>query len=290
MTPSHSIILDKAKPFVKWAGGKRQLVQTLSKNVPKKYSTYYEPFLGGGAFLFHILGQNPSRRCIVSDTNADLIKTYITIRDDPDRIISMLNKHAREYDNDHPGYYARIRSSTPRSDAAKASRLIFLNRTCFNGLYRVNKQGKFNVPIGSCAHPVANIKNIRAVSSILRSSKIKIRCTDFETAVSGAKKGDFIYFDPPYKPVSQTASFTSYSSDNFGDDELKRLATLCKNLTKKGCYVMTTNSNLPGIRKLFGRGWRASRVSVNRPINSDASKRTGHKELLLKNYVVVGKA
>ena len=260
-------------------------MRALSENMPEKYGTYYEPFLGGGAFLFHILEQNPSQRCIVSDTNADLVLTYITVRDRPEELITSLKRHAREYEKDRRAYYGMVRASTPRSEVAKSSRLIFLNRTCFNGLYRVNKRGKFNVPIGSYARPnIVNEENIRAAGSLLRSPKIKIICADFENTVSSAVKEDFIYFDPPYKPVSTTASFTSYSAKSFGDVELERLASLCKNLAKKGCNVMTTNSDLPEVAKIFGGGWKIFHVAANRAINSNASRRTGHKELLLKNY------
>ncbi len=285
MTLQYARLIQGAKPFVKWAGGKRQLIGALSENMPEKYGTYYEPFLGGGAFLFHILEQNPSQRCIVSDINADLVLTYATVRDRPEELITSLKRHAREYDQDRHTYYGMVRASAPRSEVAKSSRLIFLNRTCFNGLYRVNKRGKFNVPIGSYIKPnIVNEENIRAASSLLRSSNIKIMYADFENTVLDATKGDFIYFDPPYKPVSETASFTSYSAKSFGDAELERLASLCNNLTKKGCNVMTTNSDLPEVAKIFGSGWKMHHVAVNRAINSNASRRTGHKELLLKNY------
>ncbi|MDI1495143.1 MAG: DNA adenine methylase [Cenarchaeum symbiont of Oopsacas minuta] len=285
MALQYGRLVQKAKPFVKWAGGKRQLIQVLSDNMPEKYGTYYEPFLGGGAFLFHILEQNPFQRCVVSDTNADLILTYVTVRDRPEELIASLKRHAREYERDRRVYYGAIRASTPKSEVAKSSRLIFLNRTCFNGLYRVNKKGKFNVPIGSYMKPnIVNEENIRATSSLLRASRIKIICGDFESIVRDATKGDFAYFDPPYKPVSKTASFTSYSADNFGDSELDRLATLCNSLAKKRCYVMTTNSNVSGITDIFGGSWNVQRIVANRAINSNANKRTGHKELLLKNY------
>ena len=275
MTLQYARLVQTAKPFVKWAGGKRQLVRALSENMPEKYGTYYEPFLGGGAFLFHILEQNPSQRCIVSDTNADLVLTYITVRDRPEELITSLKRHAREYEKDRRAYYGMVRASTPRSEVAKSSRLIFLNRTCFNGLYRVNKRGKFNVPIGSYARPnIVNEENIRAAGSLLRSPKIKIICADFENTVASAVKEDFIYFDPSYKPVSTTASFTSYSAKSFGDVELERLASLCKNLAKKGCNVMTTNSDLPEVAKIFGGGWKIFHVAANRAINSNASRHT----------------
>ena len=204
------------KPFVKWAGGKRQLIPILNENLPKTFGTYYEPFLGGGALLFHILAERKAQKCSISDLNSDLVLTYTAIRNRIDELISSLKNHERNYQKDSKTYYYSVRESNPRSEIEKTSRLLFLNRTCFNGLYRVNSKGKFNVPLGSYTNPnIVNEDNLRSVSAILQSSKVAIKCRDFESVLRDAKKGDLVYFDPPYQPVSETANFTSYTNKSF---------------------------------------------------------------------------
>ncbi|NIM26493.1 MAG: Dam family site-specific DNA-(adenine-N6)-methyltransferase [Nitrososphaeria archaeon] len=279
-------LLVTPKPFVKWAGGKRQLIPVLSRNLPKQMGTYYEPFLGGGALLFHILSERNQQSCGISDLNSDLILTYTTIRDKIDDLINSLKNHEKQYKKDSKSYYYSIRESSPRSAVEKTSRLIFLNRTCFNGLYRVNSKGKFNVPLGRYTNPnIVNEENLRSVSQILQSSKISIQCRDFESVLKDAKKGDFVYFDPPYQPVSNTANFTSYTHKSFTIDDLERLANLCLNLDSKGCKVMLSNSNSNEVEKMFKeRRWNIKKIQANRAINSDSKKRTGHYELLIKNY------
>jgi len=279
-------ILVTPKPFVKWAGGKRQLIPILNQNLPESFGTYYEPFLGGGALLFHILTDKNGQKCSISDLNSDLVLAYTTIRDRIDALIISLKNHEKNYQKDSELYYYSIRESNPRSEIEKTSRLIFLNRTCFNGLYRVNSKGKFNVPLGKYSNPnIINEENIRAVSHILQSSRISIKCRDFEAILRDAKKGDLIYFDPPYQPVSATANFTSYTTKDFTCDDLTRLAELCLKLDSRGCKVLLSNSDSKEVADIFAKNpWKITKISANRSINSNSKKRTGHFELLIRNY------
>ena len=286
MTQQYSQILVTPKPFVKWAGGKRQLIPILNENLPKTFGTYFEPFLGGGALLFHMLNERNRQKCSISDLNSDLVLSYTTIRDRVNDLISSLKNHERNYQKDSKFYYYSIRDSNPRSQIEKTSRLLFLNRTCFNGLYRVNSKGKFNVPLGKYTNPnIVNENNLHSVSNILQSSKVSIQCRDFEAVLRDAKKGDFVYFDPPYQPVSDTANFTSYTNKNFTYDDLSRLANLCMKLDEKGCNVLLSNSNSKEVADMFSKKpWKISKIHANRSINSNSKKRTGHFELLIKNY------
>ncbi len=275
------------KPFVKWAGGKRQLIPILHENLPKTFGTYYEPFLGGGALLFHILTERGgAQKCSISDLNSDLVLTYTTIRDRIDDLVLSLKNHEKIYQKDSKKYYYSVRESNPRSEIEKTSRLLFLNRTCFNGLYRVNSKGKFNVPLGSYTNPnIVNEENLRSVSALLQSSKVAIKCSDFESVLQDAKKGDLVYFDPPYQPVSETANFTSYTNKSFTYDDLGRLAELCMELDCKGCKVLLSNSDSKQVAELFhDKSWMINKIRANRSINSNSKKRTGHFELLIKNY------
>ena len=279
-------ILVNPKPFVKWAGGKRQLIPILNENLPKTMGTYFEPFLGGGALLFHILKERDGQKCGISDLNSDLVLAYTTIRDKPESLIESLKNHTKHYQKDSKSYYYSIRENNPKSAVEKTSRLIFLNRTCFNGLYRVNSKGKFNVPLGRYTNPnIVNEENIHSVSQTLQSRKISIKCRDFEAVLNDAKKGDLVYFDPPYQPVSSSANFTSYTNKSFTFEDLKRLAELCLKLDSKGCKVMLSNSNTPEVANMFtDKRWRLEKIEANRSINSNSKKRTGHYELLIKNY------
>ena len=286
MKQQYDQILVTPKPFVKWAGGKRQLIPILNQNLPESFGTYYEPFLGGGALLFHILTDKNGQKCSISDLNSDLVLAYTTIRDRIDALITSLKNHEKNYQKDSESYYYSIRESNPRSEIEKTSRLIFLNRTCFNGLYRVNSKGKFNVPLGKYSNPnIVNEENIRAVSHILQSSRTAIKCRDFEAVLRDAKKGDLIYFDPPYQPVSATSNFTSYTTKDFTYDDLTRLAELCLKLDSRGCNVLLSNSDSQEVADIFAKNpWKITRISANRSINSNSKKRTGHFELLIKNY------
>ena len=286
MKQQYDQILVIPKPFVKWAGGKRQLIPILNQNLPESFGMYYEPFLGGGALLFHILTDKNGQKCSISDLNSDLVLAYTTIRDRIDALITSLKNHEKNYQKNSESYYYSIRESNPRSEIEKTSRLIFLNRTCFNGLYRVNSKGKFNVPLGKYSNPnIVNEENLRAVSHILQSSRISIKCRDFEAVLRDAKRGDLVYFDPPYQPVSSTANFTSYTNKDFTYDDLTRLADLCLKLDSRGCKVLLSNSDSKEVSDIFATSpWKITRIEANRSINSNSKKRTGHFELLIKNY------
>ncbi len=286
MAQEYQQIAVEPKPFVKWAGGKRQLLAELEKNFPKQFGTYFEPFLGGGAVLFDLLAKKSNLKCSVSDLNSDLVLAYVTIRDKLGRLIESLENHSKNYHKDSTGYYYEVRKQEPKSQIEKVSRLLFLNKTCFNGLYRVNSKGKFNVPLGRYTNPnIVNKQNLTTVSKFLQSEKIKISCRDFESVLKDAKKGDFVYFDPPYQPVSDTANFTSYTHRDFTEDDLQRLADLAHQLNSKGCYVLLSNSNTKIVKNLFSsKKWKVKEIAVNRAINSNSQKRTGHKEVLIKNY------
>ena len=286
MSQQYLQISASPKPFVKWAGGKRQLIPQIEKHIPKKFSSYFEPFLGGGALLFHLFSENKNLKGSVSDLNSDLVLSYITIRDNLDGLLKSLQKHSDNYFSDSKSYYYSVRESNPKSQFEKVSRLLFLNRTCFNGLYRVNGKGKFNVPLGRYSNPnIVQEENLRSVNQFLNQNKIIIKCQDFSSTVEKAKKGDFVYFDPPYQPVSKTANFTSYTNRNFGLNDLKRLAKVSNQLAKKGVNVLLSNSSSKQVRDLFSaKYWEIIKIEANRAINSDSNKRTGHSELLIKNY------
>tara|TARA_B100001540_G_scaffold12721_1_gene11211 strand:+ start:206 stop:1042 length:837 start_codon:yes stop_codon:yes gene_type:complete len=278
--------VSEPRPFVKWVGGKRQLMQDLENNFPKQFTTYHEPFLGGGAVMFNLLTKKPQLSCNVSDFNSDLILAYVTIRDKLRKLIESLENHSKNYHKDSAEYYYEIRKQEPKQQIEKVSRLLFLNKTCFNGLYRVNKKGQFNVPLGRYTNPnIVNKENLTAVSNILQSKKIKISCRDFEAVLDDTKKGDLVYFDPPYQPVSSTANFTSYTHRDFTEDDLERLADLGDQLNSKGCHVLLSNSNSKIVKDFFSKKyWKISSINANRAINSNAQKRTGHKEIIIKNY------
>lgn len=275
-----------SKPFVKWAGGKRQLLPILSQHIPQNFETYFEPFLGGGAVLFNLISKNPRLQCFVSDLNSTLILSYITIRDKVSKLVISLEEHSENYFKNPEEYYYYVRNNNPKNQIDKVSRLLFLNRTCFNGLYRVNSKGKFNVPIGKYVNPnIVNKENLLAVSNVLQSKGISIKCEDFTTSLRRAQKDDFVYLDPPYQPVSSTANFTSYTNDNFDYKDQERLFTEFKKLDSKGCKILLSNSKSQEVLDLFSEySDNIIEINTNRFINSNSKKRTGHVEILIKNY------
>ena len=236
--------------------------------------------------MFNLLSKHPNMKCHVSDLNSDLILAYLAIRDKVIEVIESLENHSKKYQKNKKQYYYHVRESEPTSQIEKVSRLIFLNKTCFNGLYRVNSKGKFNVPLGRYTNPnIVNEKNLLVVSKILQSSNLEFFCRDFEQSLHDIKKGDFVYFDPPYQPLSNTANFTSYTSKNFTDDDLARLANLANRLNTRGCKVMLSNSKSKKVKRLFSSSnWSIKEVQVNRAISSNSNTRTGHSEILVKNY------
>jgi DNA adenine methylase len=268
-------------PFLKWVGGKRQLMSTITKLMPQKYSIYYEPFIGGGAVLFH----NQPTVAVINDFNKELINVYNVIKNNPEELIQDLKIHKNESE-----YFYKLRvldreeSFEQISDIKKASRVIFLNKTCFNRLYRVNSSGEFNSPFGRYKNPnIVNELTIRAVSKYLNDNEILLLNKDFEEAVEGAKKGDFVYFDPPYDPVSKSSNFTGYVQVGFRNDEQIRLRDLCISLDKNGVNFLLSNSATPFIKDLY-RGFNIEFVKANRQINSNADKRGEVNEVLIWNY------
>ena len=279
-------LISNPKPFVKWAGGKRQLLPVITSHIPSKFERYFEPFLGGGAVFFSLVSEERKSKWFISDLNSDLTLSYVTIRDRVKELVLSLENHAANYSKNQSSYYYKVREANPKNDIDKVSRLIFLNKTCFNGLYRVNSKGKFNVPVGRYVNPnIVSKENLFEVSRVLQSKDISIKCQDFEDALKGIGHEDFVYLDPPYQPVSTTASFTSYTDSDFDFSDQKRLYAKFKALDKKGVKVLLSNSRSDKIIELFNEfSDGIIEINANRFINSVSQKRTGHTELLIKNY------
>jgi DNA adenine methylase len=274
------------RPFVKWAGGKGQLIKKLKRFYPEYFGAYFEPFLGGAALFFNLVEVHDRFEAILSDTNRELATTYKVIKEDPEGLILALLECKRKYEENPEKYFYEIRSSEPTLNVEIAARLIFLNKTCFNGLYRVNSKGKFNVPFGRYKNPkICDSENLLAVSNALRWSKAKILQADYQNATTDAKKGDFIYFDPPYHPISNTANFTSYTKNGFSLDQQQDLARLFKELQGRGCYVLLSNSNTPEILSLYyDENIHVKVVPALRAINCKGNLRKGYTELIISNY------
>ena len=271
------------KPFLKWAGGKRKLLSKIQNYIPKKFSIYHEPFVGGGAVLFYLL----PKKAIVSDVSEELINVYRVIKNNIDELIEDLERHKNEKE-----YYYKIRALDREntfnslSNVRKASRIIYLNKTCYNGLFRVNKKGYFNVPFGRYKNPdIINEDNLRSVSQYLNENEIEIINTDFENALINVKKGDFVYLDPPYHPISETSSFTSYTNNGFNEQEQIRLKKVCDRLNKIGCKFLLSNSDSNLVMDLYKDYEKTiEKVQVPRSINCKASGRGKINEVLIRNY------
>jgi DNA adenine methylase len=270
-------------PFVKWAGGKRQLIPQIRERMPEKYNDYYEPFVGGGAVMFDLLPANAQ----INDINKALINTYRTICNEPDAFLKEVNRLDNDMWEDGKKYYYSIREhyndKLMRSeyDVELAALFVFINKHCFNGLYRVNGKGLFNVPYNNSRRVSVDEDVIIATSEYLR--RVTIIDGDFEQACKNAKKGDFVFIDSPYAPLNPT-SFESYTKEGFDIESHKRLAKLYDELTARGCYCMLTNHNTELINELYGnKDYKIDVVSVKRMINSDASNRVG-EEVIICNY------
>ena len=277
-------------PFVKWAGGKTQLLSELEKYIPDNFTRYFEPFLGGGAFFFYLVSSSKQLKftAYLSDVNKELINAYKVVKDDVGKLIELLRIHEKGYKANPDEYYYKLRAKfKPLTDVESAARFITLNKTCYNGLYRVNKDGMFNVPIGRYKkNPViCDSKNLRNVSIALRHTNARLFVRNYQEILELAKEDDFIYLDPPYNPTSTTASFTSYTNEGFTDKDQIALRETFKKLDRKGCKIILSNSDTPFIRELY-RDFKeyTNQVSVLRAINCKATKRTGHTELLVSNY------
>lgn len=273
-----------SQPFLKWAGGKRQLIPIIKDFLPIKYTQYYEPFVGAGAVLFSI----QPKRAVINDTNSELINCYQVIKENPEELIKLCQEHKYCHSKEH---YYRLRAKD-RSDDFKdlsaierAARIIYLNKTCFNGLFRVNSSGQFNVPYGNYANPsIADPTVIKAVSTYLNQAQVRIIEGDFKKAVTPARKGAFIYFDPPYHPISDTSSFTGYSINGFGEKEQIRLRDTCNKLSDRGCNILLSNSACSFIKSLYNDSrYKIVEVKANRAINAVGSKRGRISELLIYN-------
>ncbi len=269
------------RPFVKWAGGKSQLLGQFQALYPKPGSVgrYLEPFLGSGAVFFHVQALLQPSHALLCDTNAELIDTFLAVRDELDALIELLRQHQKQHCE---SYFYEARTHSPQTRAARAARLIYLNKTGFNGLYRVNSRGIFNVPFGHRVNPtILSEALLRAVSIALQKAQLHAR--DFRDLSAVARKGDFIYFDPPYQPLSKTAKFTSYTSGSFGEKDQRDLAALYAELDRRGCLLMLSNSDTPLIRELYA-DFRIHHVSARRMINSDGKKRGPVSEVVVLNY------
>lgn len=269
-------------PFVKWVGGKRQLLDEIVPLLPGKVSSYCEPFVGGGAVLFSIQPKN----AIVNDLNKDLIGVYKTVKDNVEDLIKDLAKHENT-----PEYFYAIRDLDrdknvyeSLSEVERASRIIYLNKTCFNGLFRVNSSGEFNAPFGYYKNPnIVNAPVLRAVGLYLNKNNVELYSEDFSETLSRTKKGCFVYLDPPYDPVSDTANFTGYNKGGFGKTEQKRLKECCDKLNERGIKFMLSNSATEYVKELYS-GYNITTVKAKRAINSNAEKRGQIEELLIRNY------
>ncbi|RZM77802.1 DNA adenine methylase [Leptolyngbya iicbica] len=273
-----SLLPVSPRPFVKWAGGKGQLLPELVARVPQQFNRYFEPFLGGAALFFHLQPQ----QAVLSDSNPDLINLYRVIRDQVEELIEDLGRHV--YDRE---YYYRLRQvdRTPEygqwTVVQRASRFIYLNKTCYNGLYRVNSRGEFNVPFGRYKNPtILDEENLRACHAALQG--VTVKCRDFRETCRQLGEGDFVYFDPPYMPVSTTASFTGYTREGFGERMQEKLASLCRELDRRGVRFMASNSDTPLMRELY-QGFNVEVVYAARPINSQGRKRGRVPEVVVRN-------
>ena len=278
-----AVVLEKLReetyPIVKWVGGKRQLMFELQKNMPEHYNRYFEPFIGGGALFFELQPEN----AYISDMNEELINLYQVVRDNVDALIEDLQKHDISKE-----YFMNIRNIDRTeeyenwSDIQKASRFIYLNRTCFNGMYRVNSKGEFNVPFGHYKNPrIVDENNLVNCSNLLQKTEIKH--ADFSEILKEVKKGDFVYFDPPYVPLNETSSFTSYTKDGFDLDMQLSLRDVCDELDSMGVKFLLSNSDTQFVNELY-ENYNIKKVFASRQINANADGRGKITEVLVRNY------
>ena len=274
----------KGKPFVKWAGGKRQIIDKLKEYVPDEYDTYYEPFVGGGALLFELA----PKKAVINDLNEELMNVYNCLCNEEKfkKMCNLLNHYEAEHSEE---FYYEIRNKDKNknaynrlSDYTKAARTIYLNKACFNGLYRVNSKNEFNVPFGKKTKiNTYEGSNLITVSNYLTMNDIKIQSVDFEESLKTAKKGDFVYIDPPYD--SDTSTFNHYTKECFGKEEQRRLAQVYKDLDKRGVYVMLSNHNTTLINELY-KNYHIHIIEAKRNINANGKKRGKVEEVIITNY------
>lgn len=272
-------------PILKWVGGKRQLIESIVPLIPE-HTTYYEPFVGGGAVLFH----TQPKKAIINDSNEELINIYQVIKEQPEELIALLESHR---DRNSQEYFYEVRSLdrdkgeyAALTPAERAARIIYLNKTCYNGLFRVNRAGEFNAPWGRYKNPnITNETTIRAMSRYFNGAKVTVYCGDYREALKGIRKGSFVYLDPPYMPLSTSSSFTGYTAAGFGPQEQVELKRQCDLLNKRGIKFLLSNSCCDFIENLY-QDYIVERVSAKRAINARADKRGAIDEVLVRNYEI----
>lgn len=269
-------------PFVKWVGGKRQLLKEIEIHIPDQFTKYYEPFVGGGAVLFHF----QPKKATINDNNEELVNLYKVIKDSPEKLIQDLKNHKNE-----ETYFYEIRAIDREKEKystlnkiQRASRIIYLNKTCYNGLFRVNSSGEFNSPFGRYKNPnIMNSITIQAVSNYLNNNNITILNEDYEKSLSKIRKGAFVYIDPPYDPISDSSSFTGYTKNGFDKTEQERLKNVCDKLNSKGVKFLLSNSSTEFIKELY-KEYNIYFIKAKRSINSKGNGRGEINEVLVKNY------
>ncbi|HFR3815315.1 TPA: DNA adenine methylase [Streptococcus suis] len=271
------------QPFTKWTGGKRQLLPVIKSLMPDNYNSYFEPFIGGGAVFFELI----PKKAIINDFNSELINCYRQIKDNPQKLIELLTKHQ---ENNSKEYYLELRAVdrdnriNKMTDVERAARIMYMLRVNFNGLYRVNSKNQFNVPYGRYKNPkIVDSELILSISQYLNKNNIEILTGDFEKAVEDVGAGDFVYFDPPYIPLSETSAFTSYTHEGFSYEEQVRLRDVFRKLDKKGAYVMLSNSSSPLVEELY-KGFNIHKVEAIRTNGAKASSRGKISEFIVTNY------
>ncbi|NER78171.1 MAG: DNA adenine methylase [Leptolyngbya sp. SIO1D8] len=269
------------RPFLKWAGGKGRLIQQYQPYFPSQFRRYYEPFLGGGAIFFHL--SDRCQRAVLADLNQELVNVYRCVRDEVETVIQWLERH--RLDHSHTHYYQVRAQNMLSSSSERAARLIYLNKTCFNGLYRENSKGQFNVPMGRYKKPkICDVSTLRLASKALQHTEII--CDPFTEILRRAKtQEDFVYFDPPYHPISATSNFTGYNRYGFSADDQTRLQKTFASLAEQGVSVMLSNSDCPFIRDLY-QDFFIHEIQASRAINSNARRRGKISELLITSYPV----
>lgn len=280
-----------ARPFLKWAGGKSQLLPQFASFLPLNFNKYIEPFLGGGALFFYLFSHHKIKEAILLDSNQELIDCYRAIKSDFRDLIRYLGQHKKKHDDLVEEYYYRVRNRIRNnletwrslSVAEKAAVTIYLNKTCYNGLYRVNRKNQFNVPVGRYKNPeIYDSANLQAVGEALKAARV-IKAGDFAESLQYTEENDFVYLDPPYQPLSKTSSFTGYTKSGFDENEQRRLAEVYRGLDKKGCKVMLSNSETRLIEQLY-QDYRIEKVSAGRAISCQGSGRGKISEFVILNY------
>lgn len=268
-------------PILKWAGGKSRLLKQYDPYIPKNFKRYYEPFLGGGAMFFHLFCKGRFNRFqYLSDSNDELINFYLVLRRDPEVLIALLEKHKEQHTKYGGAYYQKVRSQKPKGSVGRAARFFYLNRTCFNGLFRTNRKGEFNVPMGRYVNPnIAPREKLLEVSEILRRSMAYISCQNFRMIEERAREKDFVYFDPPYAPT-KAGGFVGYTSDGFIESDQTDLAKMFTDLVSRGVYCLLSNSDSPFTRELY-KDHKIVDVFAPRRINSNSQERGNVREMLV---------